>query len=201
MITSVGPCAGKGIDIGDDASRKQAGGLQDCPSRPNRNKMKRRERVFNTCSRRKGDRCSMPCEGMRAHIFNACRPSSPRLDTILDHRAWWLQRLISDSPKRRRQSLRGCGRRLQWPSHANSWVSSSHSHTPLLARLPSIFGSERALDSEPLAHHSALQSPSTSPPRYSSQILTLSALHPKIGFRTRASAYWNCSSLCWKLRL
>jgi hypothetical protein len=59
---------------------------------------------------------------------------------------------------------------------------------PLLVRLLSIFGSDRALDSEPLAHHSASQSRATSLPRYSSQILTLSALHPKIGFRTRASA-------------
>lgn len=42
-------------------------------------KRMQRQRVFNTCSRWKGDRCSISSEG-QAHIFNACRRSSRALN-------------------------------------------------------------------------------------------------------------------------
>ena len=75
MIASVGRVrAGKGIDIGDDASRQQAGRAQDCPGRQDRTEENAKEENERSAhaSRGKGERCSVPVQGMRAHISNAC---------------------------------------------------------------------------------------------------------------------------------
>ena len=156
MIASVGPYVqGSCIDIGDDASQKQAGVPQNCP-RQSENEI---AKEGNECSAHaaggKGTWSVMPCVGMRAHIFNACRLSS-----LLDHCSTVDQR-PPNSPKRARAAcgrrLRGATSALQRPSHSNYWVSSSNSHTPLLVRPLSIFCSGSVVNSKSTAHRSIVQ--------------------------------------------